>query len=58
MGLLEDCGLPLPDEVDLHYAEAEVLFTWSDRKVALIVDLEDFDDADANDGYSREGIAV
>jgi hypothetical protein len=35
-----------------------VLFAWTDTKVALVVDLEDFDEVDANDGYSRDGIAV
>jgi hypothetical protein len=58
MALLEDSGLPLPDEVDLFYGEDEVLFMWSDRKVAVIVDLKDFDEVDANGGYSREGIAA
>jgi hypothetical protein len=56
--LLEDSGLPLPDEVDLDYGEAEVAFLWFDQKFALIVDLEDFDEVDANDGYSREGITA
>ena len=58
MALLTDSGLPLPDQVDYDHGEAEVLFRWSDHKVALIVDLEDFDEVDANGGYSREGIAA
>ncbi len=58
MRLLEDSGLPLPDEVDLDHGEAEVLFLWTDRKVAVIVELEDFEDAEANGGFSREGIAA
>ncbi len=58
MALIEDSGLPLPDEVDLFYGEDQVLFMWADRKVAVIVDLQDFDEVDANGGYSREGIAA
>ena len=58
MALLEDSGLPLPDEVDLFYEENSVLFMWSDQKVAVIVELDDFDEIDANGGYSREGIAA
>jgi hypothetical protein len=56
MALLDDSGLPLPDEVE--YGDDEVRFLWTDRRVAVVVDLEDFDESDANDGYSREGIAV
>ena len=58
LALLDEYGLPLPDEVDLYYGEAEVLFAWTDSKVALVVDLEDFDEVDANGGHGREGIAV
>ena len=58
LALLEDSGLPLPDEVDHDYAEDEVMFLWSDRKVALIVELTDFEDIDASDGFVREGITA
>jgi hypothetical protein len=58
LALLKEYGLPLPDEVYLDYGDDEVLFAWTDSKVALVVDLEDFDEADANGGYSREGIAA
>ena len=58
MALLEDHGLPLPDEIDLQHGSGEVRFLWHDRKFALIVDLEDFDEVDANGGYSREGIVA
>ncbi len=49
--LLEDNGLPAPDEV--VYGEDEVTFLWHDRKVALVVeiDTDDFDD------HIPEGIA-
>jgi hypothetical protein len=54
LALLEDSGLPAPDEV--QYAEHCVRFLWLDRKVVVVVDLDDFGDADANGGYTREGI--
>ncbi len=49
--LLEDNGIPAPDEV--HFAEREVRFLWLDRKVALVVDL----DSDEYDDRIPEGIA-
>jgi hypothetical protein len=49
--LLEDIGLPTPDEVE--YGEACVRFLWHDRKVALVVDL----DTDEYDGHIPDGIA-
>ena len=58
MALLEDSGLPLPDVVDLEHSENEVRFLWWEPKLAVIVDLEDFEETDANGGYSREGIAA
>ena len=54
--LLTDSGLPMPDEV--RYREDSVEFLWTDRKVAVIVDLDDFEENDAMDGYSRDGIAA
>jgi hypothetical protein len=52
--LIEDSGLPEPDEI--RYGEQCVEFLWLDRKVAVVVDLEDSDELDSMDGYSREGI--
>lgn len=51
--LLEDNGLPAPDEVE--FGERCVRFLWHDRKVAVVVDL---DDRDEFDDYVPEGIAV
>lgn len=57
LALLEDSGLPLPDEVE--YGAACVRFLWLDRKVAVVVDLDEtFEEAEANGGYSREGITA
>jgi hypothetical protein len=39
MGLLDDAGLPTPDEVE--YGENEVRFLWTDRKVAVVVELDE-----------------
>lgn len=54
--ILEDNGLPLPDEV--QYGETCVRFLWYDRKVAVVVDLEDFDEIDADGGYEHDGLAA
>ena len=54
--LLDDVGLPRPDEV--QYGETCVRFLWHDRKVAVVVDLDDFDEIEANGGYTFEGIAA
>jgi hypothetical protein len=54
--LLSDSGLPMPDEV--NYRENSVELLWTDRKVAVVVDLDDFEENDAMDGYSRDGIAA
>jgi hypothetical protein len=56
LALLEDSGLPLPDEV--HYGIDCVRFLWLDRKVAVVIDLEDFGEVDANGGYAHEGITA
>lgn len=57
LALLEDSGLPLPDEVE--YGAACVRFLWLDRKVAVVVDLDEtFEEAEANGAYSREGITA
>jgi hypothetical protein len=37
--LLADAGLPEPDEVD--YDETSVVFLWHDRKLAVVVDLDE-----------------
>lgn len=58
LALLDDAGLPLPDEIDLNHSAHEVLFLWQEPKLAVIVDLENFEETDANGGYSREGIAA
>ena len=49
--LLEDNGLPAPDEIEL--GQEEVRFLWLDRKVAVIVEL----DTDEYDDHIPEGIA-
>jgi hypothetical protein len=54
--LVEDCGLPAPDEV--RYRTRSVEFLWLDRKVAVVVDLDESDEEEANGGHVREGIAV
>jgi len=57
LALLEDSGLPLPDEVE--YGTACVRFLWLDHKVVVVVDIdEDFGEVEANGGYTREGIAA
>ena len=57
LALLEDSGLPAPDEVE--YGTACVRFLWLDRKVAVVVDLDEtFGEADANGAYTREGITA
>ena len=54
--LLEDAGLPAPDEI--QYGETCVRFLWRDRKVAVVVDLDDFDEVEAHGGYNLEDIAA
>jgi hypothetical protein len=54
--LLKDSGLPAPDEV--QYGEDCVRFLWHDRKVAVVVDLEDFDEIDLHGGYDSDGLAA
>ena len=54
--LLEDSGLPQPDEVE--YGTDCVRFLWIDRKVAVVIELEQFGEVDANGGYTREGITA
>jgi hypothetical protein len=54
LALLEHSALPLPDEV--QYGEHCVRFLWLARKVVVVVDLNDFGDADVNGGYARTGI--
>lgn len=49
--LLEDYGLPAPDEVE--YGEACVRFLWHDRKVVVIVDIDTNEFGD----HIPEGIA-
>jgi len=52
--LLEDAGLPLPDQVE--YGEQCVRFLWHDRKVAVVVDIDDFDEIDGSGGYTYEDL--
>ncbi len=54
--LLESAGLPEPDEVE--YGRMSIRLLWHDRKVAVVVDLEDFDEIDGNEGYLPDGIAA
>jgi hypothetical protein len=57
MALIEDSGLPLPDEVE--YGTACVRFLWPDQKVVVQVDIDEtFGEADANGAYTREGITA
>jgi hypothetical protein len=39
LDLLAGSGLPKPDEI--QYGEREVRFLWTDRKVAVCIDLDD-----------------
>jgi hypothetical protein len=54
--LMEDTGLPLPDEVE--YGADCVRFLWLDRKLVVIVDLESSGEVDANGGFTHEGITA
>ena len=54
--LLREYGLPEPDEV--QHGERCVRFLWHDRKVAVVVDLEDFDEIDADGGYTPERLTL
>jgi hypothetical protein len=54
--LLDDSGLPLPDEVE--YGENCVRFIWIDRKVVAVVDLDEFGEVEANGGHTHEGITA
>ena len=56
LDLLSDSGLPLPDAVE--YDVGCVRFLWHDRKVAVVIELEDFDVLDADGGYDREDVAA
>ena len=49
--LLDDHGLPSPDEVE--FGAGEVTFLWRDRKVAVVVEL----DAEEFDAAIPEGIS-
>jgi hypothetical protein len=42
--MLEDAGLPAPDEIEDR--TTCVRFLWNDRKVAVVVELDDDDDSD------------
>ncbi len=54
--LLADSGLPTPDEVE--HCERSVRFLWHDRKVAVVVDLVDFEEIEFHGGYNPEGLAM
>jgi hypothetical protein len=53
--LLDNAGVPGPDEVE--YGDQCIRMLWHDRKVAVVVDVSDFDELDGNDGHIPEGIA-
>jgi hypothetical protein len=55
-GLLREYGLPGPDEV--QHGERSVRFLWHDRKVAVVVDLDDFDEIEADGGYTPESLTL
>ena len=54
--LLREYGLPLPDEV--QHGERCVRFLWHDRKVAVVVELDDFDEIDSAGGYAPERLTL
>jgi hypothetical protein len=54
--LLREYGLPLPDEV--QYGEQCVRFLWHDRKVAVVVDLDDFDEIDSAGDHAPERLTL
>ena len=54
--LLDGAGLPEPDEVE--YGKACIRLLWHDRKVAVVVDVSDFDEGDDGEGYVPEGIVA
>ena len=54
--LLDSAGLPPPDTIE--DGELCVRFLWHDRKVAVVVDVTDFDEGDDNEGYIPEGITA
>ncbi len=39
LALIEDSGMPLPDAVE--HTPTSVRFLWPDRKVIVVIDLED-----------------
>lgn len=55
-GLLREYGLPWPDEV--QHGERCVRFLWHDRKVAVVVDLDDFEQIDQDGGYTPESLTL
>ncbi len=54
--LLNSVGLPEPDEV--QYGHRSIRLMWHDRKVAVVVDVSEFDEFDGNEGYVPGGIAA
>jgi hypothetical protein len=56
LALLEDAGIDPPDAVE--YGAAEVRFLWHDLKVAVVVELEEFDELDSHGGYDQADIAA
>ena len=54
--LLREYGLPQPDEVQL--GERCVRFLWHDRKVAVVVDLDDFDEIDSAGEHNPERLTL
>lgn len=54
--LVREYGLPAPDEV--QHGERCVRFLWHDRKVAVVVDLDDFEEIEADGGYDPERLTM
>jgi hypothetical protein len=54
LALLDRAGLPEPDEVD--YGHGCIRLLWHDCKVAVVVDVTDFDEGDDHEGYIPEGV--
>jgi hypothetical protein len=54
--LIDGAGLPPPDTIE--HGERCVRFLWHDRKVAVVVDVSEFDELDGNEGHIPEGIVI
>jgi hypothetical protein len=46
LALLDDAGLPAPDEI--RYEDIQIRFVWNDRKVAVVVELDSFEEEESS----------